>query len=244
MMTYDHHDDHWEEHHPETDAHHLELRLEDPDRDGHASKLLHCHVDVSIKKDGVSVDTGELVAVYGDHGFHYGGNFALAEAGDYEIEVHAGVPEFARGESVKNRWRQESEFHFNYAYNGNVPDDEVSIGETETVDVKIEVEAEKPERLWILDGGTWGWQEPDGNATHYLKVVLEDPLSEAHHETIGYCEVHIEVVNEANGEGTGELELHPMYSEHGFHFGANTHFPHAAEHAEGDHHDDGGGHGH
>lgn len=227
----------WMESEPELEQNHFEITLEDPNLDAHASKIFNSDVTITIHKDGVDIATGDLHPMYGEHGFHYGGNYALPNSGDYEIIISASVPTFARGESTSTKWMQETIATFNYTYSGAPLTEEIEIGEMDINDMKVELEAEGPERMWVLMNDNWMWMEPDQNDTHHFEVKLEDPTVEAHQEVIGYCEIHVSFMNETTGEVSEEIELHSMYGEHGFHYGANVHIQAGDDQG-------GGGHGH
>lgn len=228
----------WMDHHPVTDEHHVVIRLEDANLDAHASKICYCDVGIVVESNGVVVDSGTLQPMYGEHGLHFGSNFSLPDSGNYQITVTAGVPTFVRGETTSDRWMQATEVMFNYTYSGTPLEDEIEIGEAWGQDSMIvELEAGGPERMWVFMGGSWMWMDPGPNDTHHFEVKLEDPSIETHHEMIGYCEIHMTIINETTGSESSEIELYPMYDDHGFHYGVNMLFPNG----EGD---DGGHDGH
>lgn len=230
------HDGAWEEHHAEADEHHIELVLEDPNVDAHASKILYSDVVLAVAKDGIALSSTSLTPMYTSHGFHYGGNFGLAEAGDYQITVTAGTPTFARSESTQDKWKQPISVTFEYSFAGGPLTEEIEIGEIETQGLKVELEAKGPERMWMQMAGDSHWIEPATGATHHFEVKLEDPAVDAHAEFIGYAEIHVTIVNDATGEESGEIELHPMYGDHGLHYGANFHLPDGHDEPDDDDH--------
>jgi len=228
----------WVEHHAEPEERHIQLVLEDVNLDAHASKILYSEVSIAVEKDGVEVDSGTMHPMYGEHGFSYGGNLTLTEAGDYVVTVTAGTPTFARSEATEDQWLQPTSVTFDYSFSGGSLADEIEIGEVETQGLRVELEAEGPERMWMHRAdGDWHWMDPAADATHHFNVKLEDPTVEAHAEIIGYAEIHVTIVNDDTGEQTDEIELRPVYSEHGLYYGANFHLPDGHdEHNDDDHH--------
>lgn len=216
----------WVEHHAEPEERHIRLVLEDVNVDAHVSKILYSDVSIAVEKDGVEVDSGTMHPMYGEHGFLYGGNLKLTEAGDYRVTVTAGTPTFARSEVTEGQWMQPTSVTFDYSFAGSPLADEIEIGEAESQGLRIKLDAEGPERMWMhSEDGDWHWLDPAADATHYFRVKLEDPTVEAHAEMIGYAEVHVTIINDDTGEQTDEIELYPMYGDHGLHYGANFHLP-------------------
>lgn len=105
-----------------TDTHHLEVMLEGELEEEHRSrngeiaagkvKLPYARVVVKVidKQTGQKVAEKELLPIFGDHGFHYGHNFALPE--QFKLEVKVEPPTFLRHHEVKDMWRHRAEAHF------------------------------------------------------------------------------------------------------------------------------------
>ncbi len=84
--------------------------------------------------------------------------------------------------------------------------------------MKIEVEVEDSEHMKMWSNGSWMDHEPELEQNHF-EITLEDPNLDAHASKIFNSDVTITIQKKGVDITTGDL--HPMYGEHGFHYGVN-----------------------
>ncbi len=84
--------------------------------------------------------------------------------------------------------------------------------------MKIEVEVEDSEHMKMWSNGSWMDHEPELEQNHF-EITLEDPNLDAHASKIFNSDVTI-TIQKKDVDITID-DLHPMYGEHGFHYGVN-----------------------
>ena len=209
-----------EEIHLDGDTHHLMVNLEDSfgSHDPHGyGNVPGATIHLELEVEGEELEL-ELRPVQGRHGLRYEANASIP-LGVYDIHAHIQPPPFLRDHETKDRWAGalEAELH----------DVDLTSGSTETTievgGMRFTLTAGLPK---VYGAYGMGHLPLAGAETVNFSVRLEDETVEApgQGEIIGHCGVTATIINEKTGASLVRT-LHPMFGEHGFHYGANLTLP-------------------
>ena len=235
-----HHDGELEEHHAESNMHHMELDVIET-ATGHATHggttLSHCAVTLHATATTGDETDVVLLPVQSGHGLRYESNTALAP-GTYDLHLEIEPPSFFRSEHTKSMWADHMDIDLGtFVFDGTVVAGEIGAATWngtagDTADVSLRAGDVK-----TYGAVGMGMLPLRGDETINFSLRLQDPNVESHGESLFESAVVVTVTNGRTGHtATGMLD--PMYGEHGFHFARNMDL--GLGHLHEEHHEDGG----
>lgn len=203
---------------------------------GHAphggTSVLYSNVHVKAVDGAGTEYEFSMIPIFSTHGFRYAVNADLP-AGDYDVHVEVGPPQFSRLPGYETKWieHMEAEFH---DYSLTSPVTGGTIGTEEIDGLSFTLRAGTPSQFAAIGTGAIPLT---GEETVQFSLSATDASIMTEAENIPYSSVTVRITNDATGE-TSERILYPCYGADGFHYAANFPLPGSAVAAAG-HEDDG-----